>query len=490
MMNNTHMKWQAIFFLLPIFTSQVVRASIELEKQLAQLVESSSLKKSELGLIVQSPDGQVVYELNAAKKFIPASVTKIVTGAAVLDKMPVGHQFLTELYVDEKNIKNGVLEGDLYLRGGGDAGFVSESMWFLVNEFKRSGIQEIRGHIIIDDTRFDNIRFDASRDQERVDRAYDSPIGAMTFNWSAVNIFVRPGSKPGEPADVFADPENDYIRIINKVKTVSASSKNKINVSNTSVKKGSVSDEGFEEVEVRGEIALKSPEVVSYKSITQPDIWAGAQLVQFLKQRNVKVSVGVRRGVTPKSATVVARYKSKPISDLVMGMMKFSNNYIAEILTKNLGAEKKGLPGTMDKGVDVIRGYMKEQGMSNSELYNPSGLSRKNKFTPQDVLKILTSVKDRFRIYPEFLTSLPISGVDGTLKRHLGAGDQYDGHVRAKTGHLSGVSALAGYISAKEGQIFSFVFLFNGTPGDDPYRASDLFDKMILKVLKVEHNKG
>jgi D-alanyl-D-alanine carboxypeptidase/D-alanyl-D-alanine-endopeptidase (penicillin-binding protein 4) len=171
-------------------------------------------------------------------------------------------------------------------------------------------------------------------------------------------------------------------------------------------------------------------------------------------------------------------------------MMKFSNNYIAEILTKNLGAEQKGLPGTMEKGVQVIRDYMKEKGMKDSELYNPSGLSRKNKFTPRDVLKVLASVKNSFRVYPEFLSSLPISGVDGTLKRHLGTSDQYDGHVRAKTGHLSGVSSLSGFISGEEGQIYSFVFLFNGAPGDDQYQAKELFDKIILRVLKNHNSKG
>lgn len=480
-------KKQANFFLLVLFTSQVVLAKSEVPKEIEKLVESSRLKTSQLGMVVLSPDGTVFYNLNGEKKFIPASLTKIVTGAAVLEKMPVGKQFFTEILANEKDIKNGVITGDVYLRGGGDAGFVSESMWFLVNEFKRSAIKEIKGHIIVDDTQFDNIRFDASRDQERVDRAYDAPIGAMTFNWSAVNIFVRPGKRAGDLARVFVDPENSYIRVINNVKTVSGGGSAKVTVSNTAVRNGTITDEGVEEVKVSGNIGLLSKEFVAYKSVTQPEIWAGVQLIEFFKQRQIKVSAGVRRGVTSKSAIVLAQYKSKPVSDLVIGMMKYSNNYIAEILTKNLGVEMKGAPGTMEKGLEVIREFMISKGLSTAEIYSPSGLSRKNKFSPNDIVKILSSVKDNMRVYPEYLSSLPIAGVDGTLKRRANGGEEFAGHVRAKTGHLAGVSGLGGFISGKAGQIYSFAFIFNGTPGDDPYRASELFDNVILKLLKQEH---
>ncbi len=477
-------KRQALFIVVSIFTSQAVLAANNIVQEIDKLVESSRLKKEQLGLVLQAPDGTVVYSNNLDKKFIPASLTKLITGAAILEKMPVGYQFITEILAEEKTIKNGVLVGDLYLRGSGDAGFVSESMWFLVNEFKRAGITEVKGSIVTDDSRFDNIRFDASRDQERVDRAYDAPIGAMTFNWSAVNIFVRPAANSGEKARVFADPDNSYVHIVNGVKTVS-SGKTKVNVSNVAVRKGTINDNGVEEVEVNGEIAVGAKEFVAYKSITQPEIWAGAQLIEFLKQRGIRVSGGVKRGVTPSSAKVLAQFKSRPIAELVGGMMKFSNNYIAEILTKNLGAHLKGAPGTMEKGIEAIRAYMKESGLTTAEIYNPSGLSRKNRFSPKDFLAVLANIKKSFRIYPEYLASLPIAGVDGTLKNHLGRDDQ-DGHVRAKTGHLAGVSGLAGFISGKNGQIYSFAFIFNGAGGDDPYRASELFDAIILKVLKLE----
>jgi len=448
-----------------------------LQSHLEKIVADSKIPVGELGLVVANAEGQILFKLNSDKYFIPASLTKIVTGAAVLEKMPIGHQFVTELRGTVSPNDSAEYKGSIYLRGGGDAGFVSESMWFLVNEFVRTGIKKISGDIIVDDSRFDKVRFDPSRDQSRVDRAYDSPIGAMTFNWSAVNIFVRPAVKQGQSAKVFVDPETRYIEIVNKAKTVAAGKRTKITVEN----KGLSGDKKREVVHVSGEIAVGANEFVSYKSIQQPDIWAGIQLSHFLQQRGIQVAGEVKAGDSKSAAIMLAQYKSRPVSEHVVGMMKFSNNYIAEILTKNLGVEASGEPGTMSKGIDALRKYMQEKKLGpEARLENPSGLSRKNKFSPIDILTVLIDIKQNFRLFPEFFASLPIAGTDGTLKRRLGQ-DRINGHVRAKTGHLTGVAGLAGYVGDDNGQIYPFVFLHNGS-ADNSYRAKDLFDRLIVKV--------
>lgn len=470
---------QGLFILTFVFMSDVHSIAGSLEDAVTRRVESSRLKKDDLGLIIARDDGTIIYKLNDSKKFIPASLTKIVTAAAVLEKLPAGYQFVTELKAKRENVKSGRLEGDIYLRGGGDAGFVSESMWFLVNEFTRSGIKEITGNIIVDDSRFDSVRFDGSRDQQRVDRAYDAPIGAMTFNWSAVNIFMRPGAKVGDPVLAFADPENRYIRITNRATTAAMSQKAKIEVTNLGLRK----DSSSEEIVVEGRLPLGQAELVAYKSITRPEIWAGYQLYEFLKQRGIRVSGEVKAGLTPPTALTLAQSKSRPISELVGGMMKFSNNYIAEILTKNLAVEITGGVGTMDKGIEVLRAYLKECGIVDAEIYNPSGLSRQNSFRPSDLLKVLQRVQSNFRVYPEFLASLPVAGVDGTLKRRLGD-EKLNGQVRAKTGHLSGIAGLGGFVSGSKGRIYTFVFLYNGG-ADTAFKSQDLFDKIVLELLKM-----
>jgi D-alanyl-D-alanine carboxypeptidase/D-alanyl-D-alanine-endopeptidase (penicillin-binding protein 4) len=489
-------KMQGFFIFLLVFKSQAVMSASEpLSKAIARQVESSRLKPAQLGLVVADHEGQIVYQLNGDKKMIPASLTKILTAAAALEKLPVGFKLETHFRARSEQVKGARLEGDLYLVGGGDAGFVSESLWFLVNEFVRTGVTEVTGDLVVDDSHFDSVRFDESRDQERVDRAYDAPIGAMTFNWSAVNVFVRPGVKVGDAARVFADPENRYFTVVNKAKTVAAGKKSQIEVRNSSVGRSPKNNSDGaggglvpqEELVITGSIPVGGAEFVAFKSITQPEAWAGYNAIEFLRQRGVLIRGRVRSGRAPTSVQVLARYKSKPVQELVAGMMKFSNNYIAEILTKNLGAEVKGEPGTMDKGIEVLRDYLREHQIADAEVYNPSGLSRKNRFRPLDLLKILIEVKSDVRLYPEYLASLPIAGVDGTLRSRLNGQKRAPGagNVRAKTGHLSGVAGLGGYVGGQSGQLYSFVFLFNGS-ADDGYKSKQLFDAIILELGQAD----
>lgn len=448
----------------------------ELSLKLSGLIKKSSLPAQGLGLVVSNTSGQIIFNHNADISFTPASLTKIVTAAAILEQFPPGHQFITTL-LSTGSIQSGVLTGDLYLKGGGDAGFVSESMWFLVNEFKRSGIMKINGDIYVDDSLFDAIRFDDSRDQERVDRAYDAPIGAMTFNWSAINVFVRPGLKEGDSAQVSIDPENQYVILNNKAKTSSSRSNKK--ATDLVVSHKGIDKSGKELVEVKGEIPINADEFIAYKSVERPEIWAAHQLISFLKQRGIELTGAVKIGKTPPEAILRATYKSRPVSEMVSAMMKFSNNYVAEIMTKNLAVHAGAKVGEMKLGVAAIKNYLKSLGISEADyvFVNPSGLSRKNKFRPSQLLKILSNVHSRFKIYPEFLSSLPIGGVDGTLKRRMN-GVGLPGSVRAKTGHLAGVSGLGGYIGDSKGELYQFVFLFNGSV-DDSYKAKDLFDKLV-----------
>ena len=442
-----------------------------LKNKINQLVKNSKINEAELGLYIEGPDLQ--FSLNGEKKMKPASVTKVITAAAVLESFPVGYQFVTELKTSAKIINN-QLSGDLCLVGGGDAGFVSESMWFLVNEFYRTGIRDIKGRIVVDDSFHDQIRFDSSRDQTRVDRAYDAPIGAMTFNWSAVNVYVR-GSSEGS-AMVWADPESDYFNIENKIRR---GAKTDIQVSHRGVSKT-----GVESILVTGTKADDSQEFVAYKAVQNPDLWAGYNLKSFLKQRGISVQGHVINGKCDKTATTLGINKSKNVGELTQLMLKYSNNYIAEILTKNLSAYKNRTAGTMDLGIKEIRSYLSLLGLNESdfEIYNPSGLSLKNRFTAKSTVKVLQHIKEDLRMYPEFISGLPIMGVDGTLKKRATSED-LKGLVRAKTGHLTGVSSLAGYVANKKVGLYSFAFYHNGK-AEKSYDARVLFEKLAKELTQ------
>lgn len=458
----------------------VVGLSEKISSRVQKALKESGFKEGEIGIWVgrQSDSGvEALFGQNAEKSFIPASLSKLVTAAAVLHHMHPGFKFKTQL-VSNASLKNGALAGPLYLKGGGDPSFVSENMWVLVNEFTRSGITKINGDVIVDDTRFDADRFGNGRQTVRVDRAYDAPIGAMSMNWNAVSVFVRPGEKVGEKLKVVADISSPYLKVRNNTKTVAAGRGRNISVERKKEK-------GFfgDVVEVNGAMALGHQEVVVYKSISHPDLWAGYNLVEFLKQRGITVTGQVRAGAAPKDATVLATSESKPLAAVVADMSKWSNNYVAEMLVKNLAAESGLVPATMEAGLEKVRAYFESLGFAKDtyEYINAAGFTRDNRITPKQIGTFLESARQDFTMFPEFLASLPIGGVDGTLRSRM-KGSKAENWVRAKTGLLNGVVGLAGYAGRANGTVLTFAFIYNGAGRED--RARAFFDALASRLVE------
>ncbi len=457
----------------------------QLEKSIESLILKSGVSKAHLGLIIRhdlGPDNTPLVELNKKKKFIPASLTKILPAVTALGVFPQDHEFKTQIYVKKNSIKlekYKTVTGPLYLKGDGDPYFTSEFMWRLVNEFIRTKIEWVKGNVIVDDSKFDLLRYDPGREPTRIDRAYDSPIGAMSFNWNTVNVYVRPSGRVGSPAEVFADPKSNYIVVENRAKTTKQGTRKNIKISRVSIK-----GKNKDKIIVSGNIPLNYKEIVSYKSIHHPDFWSGEQFKSFLNQRGVRVSGSVSKGVVPSDAVLLTELAGEPLHQSITGMMKFSNNYIAEMLTKNLAAYSGEKPATMSGGLEVIRQYLLKLGIKKSDykLVNPSGLTRKNLFSPMVFDKVLTQVSTNFKIFPEYLSSLPISGIDGSLKKRM-SDNNTKGWVRAKTGTLRGVTGLAGFAGQKSGKVFQFVFLYNG-PEAKKQKVMDLFDNISRTLVR------
>ncbi len=461
-----------------IFCSLVctsLRAQPDLKSQFEALIKKSGVARGDLSLMVGAPK-KSLFELNSEKKLIPASITKIATTAAVLDFFPPGFQIKTRLLTVEKGrIPNGVLKSPLYFKGGGDPTFVSETLWFLVNAFVRSGIQRIDGDLILDSSLFDDKPFDESRESVRVDRAYDAPVSALSFNWNASNFFIRPGLKSGDKAQVFADPVNPYVEIQGEPTT----SEKKTH--SLKIEKIKVQDQK-EIYKISGDIPVGHAEVAIYKNIQKPELWAGINLIEFLKQRGIVFNGKIKLGKTPADTQVLAEAPSKPIDHIVQDMNKFSNNFVAEALTK-LMATLDGKQGNIADGIQKIRLVLQKSGLKENEftIDNPSGLTRENRFSALAMIKILTHLRNNFEVFPEFLGSLPIAGVDGTLKSRL-KNTKGERWVRAKTGLLTGVVALAGFAGHDNGEVIPFVFIYNGS--QDGSKVRQLFDQ--LSTLLVE----
>ncbi len=457
--------------ILPLFlvSNSFASVSDEIEKALHPIGDW----KSNTTIVIAEEPSKPLFENQPSKPMIPASVTKIITAATVMKHFPPGTKMHTQ-FLSEGKIEGSTLKGDLYLKGGGDPGFVSESMWFLVNQFLRTGVRKIEGNLIVDDSFFDTLRFDPSRQKERVDRAYDAPTSAMSFNWNSVNVHVRPGVKAGDPAVVFLDPENSYTQLKANVKTT-GSGESSINVDRDETKTGDL-------VIVNGKIPLGAKEVTVFKNITKPDLWSGAQAKSFLAQRGIEVTGVVKTATAPREARVLADAESKPVEQMLVDMNKFSNNYVAEMLTKNLGVIR-GSPGSIVKGMELINEYMKGLGIEEKEakLENPSGLTRNNRLSARALWKVLWDLKSQLLYQPEFMTSLPIAGIDGTLKKRM-KGTPAERWVRGKTGFITGVVALAGYAGRPDGRVISFVLIYNGSADEGKVRSS--FDHVMQALVK------
>ena len=472
-----------VLVLIGLFSAE---ASAEFASEVQKLIQHSGLNSSAFGILIQSAEtgATPLFSLQPDKKLIPASITKVVTSAMVLEKMPPGTKIKTQL-LSSGGVENGVLKGSLYLKGGGDPSFVSENMWYLVNVFTRQKIREIQGDIIVDDSLFDRERFDASRQEERVDRAYDAPTGAMSFNWNSVNVFVRPGNKVGQPALVFADPENEFIDLEADVKTVSGSG-HQVSIERKQHKESEEATK-HDVIIVRGHIGVESDEVVTYKNITRPDLWAGANLRSFLAQRGIAVKGHVRNGVTPNNADLRAESESKGVEQILADMNKFSNNFVAEMLAKGAAA-KTAPPGTIAGAMKLASEHLVRLGnkADDFDLQNPSGLTRENQITAKTLWSVLKEFHQDFRFQAEFQTSLPIAGIDGTLKKRM-KNSVAERWVRAKTGFLTGVVSLAGYAGQPQGKVVPFVMMYNG--GGDEAKVRALYDQ-ICELLVREIGGG
>jgi D-alanyl-D-alanine carboxypeptidase/D-alanyl-D-alanine-endopeptidase (penicillin-binding protein 4) len=435
-----------------------------MQGEVRDILAKYKISSEHLGMVISYKD-QNVFENNAKKLFIPASISKLLTSYSVLKNIDLTQKFKTELYFDGKN---------LYLKGTGDPSFVSENLWYLVNEFTRQKIRLIPGDIIVDDFYFDAVRFDSSRESSRVDRSYDAPVGAMSFNWNSINVFVKPAAKENESAQVVLDPENAYFTLVNKTVTKSKKLTRElvINV-----------DQKNRTITVTGDVLKGGIEKAYFKNVADPEQWAGENLKAFLGQRNISVKGRILRGKTPTSAEKIVTFESKSLSMILADMNKFSNNYVAEMLTKNLAALSGESPATLATGVKVIQKDLKDLGLDNNDvrIYNPSGFTRDNMLSAHGMGAVLKAMQNDFRYFPTLLESLPIAGVDGTLKKRM-KNSAASGFVRAKTGYLDGVVTLAGYAGQKNGDIYRFAFLYNGP--QDEAKVREAFDQVLIYLLR------
>lgn len=461
-----------VLALWSVLQTQNAQAAVSVESVVKEVIRNSRIPEKHFGIWIRSEQG--IYALNADQKMTPASLSKIPTALAYLDHFTMADTFKTWIY-HTGSIEQNVLKGDLYLKGGGDPAFVAESLWLMVEEFRRSDIRKITGKIYLDESYFDSDYYSQGRQKRRVDRAYDAPVSALSYNWNSLSIFVRPGARRGDSARVYVNSDIPQIEVQNKA-TTSNQSKDSLTVERTL--------EGDKIIlKVSGQIPVGMEEKAIYKSVGDPTLWTGYNFLHFLKKSGVEYSGTVEKKITPQNATLLVEHDGWETSRVVSALSKFSNNFVAEAITKHLG-KKKDVPATIDEGLKSIVDYLRKQGWKDEEyiFVNPSGFTHDNKIRADRLGELLYNSQNNFKLSPEFLSSLPISGVDGTLKKRLR--QVMTEKVRAKTGYMGGVVALGGYLDVVKGrEPVAFVFFYNG-PAKHDWDVRDHFDRILYRLYQ------
>ncbi|MED4205458.1 D-alanyl-D-alanine carboxypeptidase/D-alanyl-D-alanine-endopeptidase [Neobacillus mesonae] len=465
-MNQRKSRFSAVLltFMLMMSFFSPAQAEATQEAKLIQLLQSyvqelNSNPNSE-GMSV----GYEVYSLNdkktiaayhAENTFVPASIFKLLVTATAVSKWPKDMTIPTKVFTTGNVSNSGVLNGDIILKGYGDPTLTVKKLETLAKSLADQGIHKVNGNIVVDDSIFDDQLLGEEWMWDDEPYSYTTQLSALSVRENTVNVNVKPGKDIGEAPTVTVTPAPDFVTVVNKAKTVEGN-KTSLTIDRTL---------GKNEIAISGSIG-KDYSANGYtvtRTIHDPAPFTGTVFRDLLAAQGItfKNKSTVLKGKTTDDARLAAAVESEKLEEILTIMVKDSNNFYAEMLTKLLGA-KEGDTGSTVAGIDVIHHFLvNDLGIDDEFIQKDgSGLTRLDHISPHAYIQLLNSMFDR----PErdrFISFLPIAGKDGTLKNRM-KGTAAEGNVKAKTGSMSGVNSLAGYVTAKNGHAFAFSILLNG----------------------------
>lgn len=433
-----------------------------LASKIASVLRDSRVTSGRTSVVVlDAASGDELFQRSAGRALLPASNTKIVTAAAAMHTLGPGYRFSTQV-IRRAKLVGGTLHGRLYLKGYGDPTARVGDYAALARQVRAAGIRTVTGKLIVDASYFDAVRYHPAWRRSYAGEYYAAETSALTvapnadYDSGTMIVSYRPG-KAGKRAKISTSPAAAaaYVRIVNKTTTGRRGSSSTFRASRAY---------GSNTVTLTGRVPLGR---TGSRLITvhRPELYAGAVFRAELRKAGVRVAGGTKVSATPAGKqTVLATDYSMTLSALLVPFLKLSNNMHAEALTKAMGARVSGAPGTWAKGVAASRAYLAGCGapMAGVRLSDGSGLTRANTLTPRALGALLVYVQ-RESWFPAFRSALPVAGnrsrmVGGTL-RHRMTGTRAANNAWAKTGTLTGVTALSGYARGRDGTMYVFAML-------------------------------
>lgn len=463
---------------------RVAAQSMPMHPVLGPLLDDKLFESSDIAMqIVDVESGDEVYAWDADAALVPASTMKIVTSAAALRSMGPTWRFHTALLRDGEVNDEGVLEGNLYVRGTGDPTLVVEKLWKLLVDLETEGVVEIDGDVVLDDTYFsDGPMIPGWRKKVDIANgpAYFAPVGALSLNHNALSLVIAPAAEVGEPPRLQLETPSALVTFDNQLTTVAAGKRGWVRI-----EREADARTGKTLFTVEGEVPHGSDLQRHYRAVAQPRAWFASVLGDLLKSRGIRYTGRIVAGSTPPDAEEILRLWSPPLHEILNHTNKYSSNFMAEHVLKAMGAEVKGAPGTAEKGLEAIREYFDELGIPRDEyvVVNGSGLSRSARLRPSHLNAVLLDMHHEPLLQPEFLSMLSVGGRDGTLRRRFDEDDEV-GRVRGKTGSLNGVYCLAAYFRSRSGEVYAVTMLVNNFRRTRPVRV--LHDRLGEALLALE----
>ncbi|MGW7364921.1 D-alanyl-D-alanine carboxypeptidase/D-alanyl-D-alanine endopeptidase [Streptomyces sp. NPDC054841] len=439
-------------------------------------------------VIADATTGERLYERAGGDRLMPASNTKLATSTAAMALLGPDYRFRTDVLSTGRR-QGSTLYGDLYLRGTGDPTTLAADYGRLAEQLRASGIRRVTGRLVADDTRFDTNRLGRHWAADDESSYYEAQISPLTvapdtdYDAGTVIVEALPGAAPGDKPRVKITPPTDYVRADIRGTTVPAGQTDTLAIER---------EHGTNTLVITGGIPVGASATKEWITVWEPTGYAAAVFADALAEHGVRVSGSPRLGrPTPAGAAVLATHSSMPLKELMLPFMKLSNNMHAEALTKTIGYETAGR-GTWSAGLAAIDGYLKKEGVDAAQLrqVDGSGLSRMNVFPADQLARLLLAVRDA-PWYADWYASLPVAcnpdrAIGGTLRTRM-CNTPAALNTRAKTGSLTGASALSGYVTDAGGRELVYSIVLNN------YLASSvksIEDAIVVTLAKSDTADG
>jgi len=486
------------------------------------VLSEAHARKADWGLLIADRDnGETLLDLNADHYFTPASNAKLFTSVFALATLGPGYRFRTTLEATAALDSEGKLAGDLLLIGRGDPDLSNRKFPFIgkvepdgptdrilaemADAAVARGLKEVDGDIVADDRYIPFDPYPAGWSIGDLFFTFGAPVTAISFNDNSVTITISPGAHAGDPAVIVIDPAEAAAGFTQQITTSPPETDPQLAV---------VRQPGPNFLLLRGSVPLAHAPVKLDLAITDPAETTARTLKHLLEARGVEIKgIRVEEAPAPQAlkpgeapvllspdsktaeetsaanARVLAEHLSPPLLESVRVLNKMSQNLHAELLLRTVAREKTGI-GSTEIGLKLERDFLKSAGVAEGDtvLTDGSGLSTNNLVTPRAVVALL-----QYAIHqpwtPDFMATLPIAGVDGTLEDRL-KGTPASGLIQAKTGGLEHVHALSGYATTVGGEYLVFSIFVNNDPqkGRDSTAAIDAIALAMVETLGAPVN--